>query len=97
MVFVLFFFLAGFVDAADLSKLVEKRISEDGTTLDLKDMNIGPKGAKQLAAMKSLSSLVTLHLQGNKIKASGMKALAKSPHLAKLKHLDLWGNLLGDR
>ena len=89
-------FCAGSVQAVDISALVEKRISEDGKTLDLTGLNIGLKGAKQLAAMESLSSLTTLHLQGNRIRARGMKALAKSPHLANLKHLDLWGNMLGD-
>ncbi len=97
--FYLLFFISIFSSnawAVDISSLVAKRISEDGKTLDLTGLNIDPQGAKQLAAMESLSSLTTLHLQGNRIKAQGMKALAKSPHLVNLKHLDLWGNLLGD-
>ena len=73
---------SGFSHATDISKLIEKRISKDRKSLDLTSLNIGPKGAKQLAKMESLSSLVTLHLQGNRIKARGMKALAKSPHFA---------------
>ena len=96
VIFVLFFCCPSLAQAGDLSKLVEKRISQDGTTLDLKGLNIGQKGSKKLAAMESLASLVTLHLQGNNIKANGMKALAKSPYLTNLKHIDLWGNLLGD-
>ena len=56
---------ASSVHAVDISTLVQKRISEDGKTLDLTGLNIGPRGAKELAAMESLSSLTTLHLQGN--------------------------------
>ena len=82
--------------AVDISTLVEKRISDDRKTLDLTGLNIGPRGAKQLAVMESLSTLTTLHLQGNRIRSRGMKALAKSPHLMNLKHFDLWGNMIGD-
>ena len=81
LVIVLIVFCTSSVQAMDISTLVEKRISEDGKTLDLTGLNIGPRGAKELAAMESLSSLTTLHLQGNRIRALGMKALAKSPHL----------------
>ena len=77
---------SGVSQASDIVKLIEKKISKDRKSLDLTGLNIGPKGAKQLAKIKSLSSLVTLHLQGNRIKARGMKALAKSPHFANLKH-----------
>ena len=49
-------FCASSVYAADISTLVEKRISEDRKTLDLTGLNIGPQGAKELASMKSLSS-----------------------------------------
>ena len=77
-----YFSWLGFAQAADISKIIEKRISKDRKSLDLKGLNIGPKGAKQLAKMESLSTLVTLHLQGNRIKARGIKALAKSPHFA---------------
>ena len=78
LVITLFVFSTGYAQAADLAKLVQERISHDGKTLDLKGLNIGPKGAKKLAAMESLASVVTLQLQGNNIKARGMKALAKS-------------------
>ena len=71
-----------FAWADDISALVANRISHDGKTLDLSGLNIGPKGAKQLAKVESLKEITTLHLQGNNIKARGMKALAKSPHLA---------------
>ena len=96
VIFVLFLCCPSFVQAGDLSKLVEKRISQDGTTLNLTGLKIGKKGAKKLATIESLDSLDTLHLQGNNIKSYGMKALARSPHLINLKHIDLWGNLLGD-
>ena len=94
VIFLLFFCCPSLAQAGDLSKLVEKRINQDGTTLDLKGLNIGKKGSKKLASMESLASLVTLHLQGNNIKSYGMKALARSPHLTNLKHIDLWGNCL---
>ena len=74
-----YFSWLGFAQATDISKIIEKRISKDRKSLDLTGLNIGPKGAKQLAKMESLSTLVTLHLQGNRIKARGIKALAKSP------------------
>ena len=74
VIFVLFLCCPSFVQAGDLSNLVEKRISQDGTTLNLRGLNIGKKGSKKLAAMESLNSLVTLHLQGNNIKSYGMKA-----------------------
>ena len=63
---------SGVSQASDIVKLIEKKISKDRKSLDLTGLNIGPKGAKQLANMESLSSLVTLHLQGNRIKARGM-------------------------
>ncbi|GIT65521.1 MAG: hypothetical protein Ct9H300mP23_11480 [Nitrospinota bacterium] len=56
VIFVLFFCCPSLAQAGDLSKLVEKRISQDGTTLDLKGLNIGQKGSKKLAAMESLAS-----------------------------------------
>ena len=62
VIFVLFFCCPSLAQAGDLSKLVEKRISQDGTTLDLKGLNIGQKGSKKLAAMESLASVSYTHL-----------------------------------
>ena len=52
VIFVLFLCCPSFVQAGDLSKLVEKRISQDGTTLNLTGLNIGKKGAKKIGCSR---------------------------------------------
>ena len=53
VVFLFCFCWSGVSQAEDISKLIEKRISKDRKSLDLKGLNIGPKGAKQLAKIES--------------------------------------------
>ena len=48
IIFVLFLCCPSFAQAGDLSKLVEKRISQDGKTLDLTGLNIGKKRFKKI-------------------------------------------------
>ena len=68
--------------------LIDKRLSKNGTVLDLGGLKIGISGAKKLAKMEKLTKVKVLLLQGNKIQYKGMKALAKSSFVKNVKQLD---------
>ncbi|MBM3980679.1 MAG: TIGR02996 domain-containing protein [Planctomycetes bacterium] len=68
----------GFLKRAALDRL---------TFLDLTGNDLGPTGAKALAAWPGASSLQWLDVSYCDLGISGAKALAESPHLGNLRHL----------
>jgi len=65
---------------------------ENLAELRVRENDLGPEGARHLAASAALGELLILDASGNGLEAAGVRAVAGSPHLAKLAVLDLAHN-----
>lgn len=65
--------------------------------LELSENEIGPAGARAIAASARLEGLTSLVLDGNPLENDGVVALAESAHLGRLRNLSLAQTQVGDR
>ena len=78
-----------------VQSLAFKHMAERDGAIDLRNVEMGPNGAKVLAECPALRHVYTLDLEGNVIGDAGLVALAASPHLVNLSELRLRDNRIG--
>jgi uncharacterized protein (TIGR02996 family) len=78
-----------------VSPVFARMIAKD-LALDLRRLEIGPMGAKALAASPAIERVESLDLEGNVLSDQGLAALAASPYLKRLRVLSLRENRIGD-
>jgi uncharacterized protein (TIGR02996 family) len=82
--------------AALVAAPVFRQMAERDGFIDLRRVEMGPEGAKALAASPALARVERLDLEGNVLGDAGLTALAASPHLTQLRELLLRDNRLTD-
>ena len=79
-----------------VESLAFTRMAERDGSIDLRRVEMGPTGARALAACAALTAVHTLDLEGNTIGDAGLIALAGSPYLTSLRVLALNENRVSD-
>jgi uncharacterized protein (TIGR02996 family) len=82
--------------AALVASPVFARMAERDRVIDLRRVEMGPAGARSLAASPALRHVESLDLEGNMLGDAGLAAIAASPHLTQIRVLNLHGNRIGD-
>jgi Leucine-rich repeat (LRR) protein len=82
--------------AAFVESLVFAKMAEQDRVIDLSGVDMGPTGARALAAARYLPTVEALYLEGNSLGDHGLAALAASEHLTSLRILLLRDNRISD-
>ncbi|HKA06780.1 MAG TPA: hypothetical protein VKD71_05945, partial [Gemmataceae bacterium] len=82
--------------AAFSESLVFAKMAEQDRVIDLRRVDLGPTGARALAAARYLATVEALDLEGNSLGDHGLAALAASEHLTHLRILSLRENRISD-
>src|SRR5262245_23679437 len=82
--------------AAFVASPVFARMAERDRMVDLRRVEMGPAGARALAASPALVNVEALDLEGNPLGDAGLSALAESPYLTQLRVLSLRENRISD-
>jgi uncharacterized protein (TIGR02996 family) len=82
--------------AAFVESLVFAKMAEQDRVIDLSGVDMGPTGARALAAARHLATVEALYLEGNSIGDHGLAALAASEHLTHVRILSLKENRISD-
>jgi uncharacterized protein (TIGR02996 family) len=79
-----------------VESLVFTKMAELDRKIDLRRVEMGPAGARALAASQALRAVEELNLDGNHLGDAGLAALAASDNLPRLRALSLRENRIGD-
>jgi len=82
--------------AAFAESLIFAKMAEQDRVIDLRRVDMGPTGARALAAARYLATVEALDLEGNSLGDHGLAALAASEHLTHLRILSLKENRISD-
>jgi len=82
--------------AAFVESFVFAKMAEQDRVIDLRRVEMGPTGARALAAARYLATVEALDLEGNFLGDHGLAALAASEHLTRVRVLSLRENRISD-